>query len=180
MSVRTTAHRALVVFLLTMIVAGGCGDPYAEQRQPTAPPGERPAGPLPQRVEQVPRRAPGSTPEHAARRAAELTMNWTGETAARNYAELARITVGSARATARESAARLPSDPQLSAPGAQSTGTVEAIVVRSAALRTRDLIVVTRESLISDGLRQNRWRITLATAERRTGGWVVSRWQPQP
>ena len=166
--------------LIALIAATGCGaDPYADQppeRRP--PPGEQPAPRIPRHAEAVAPRALASTPEEAARRAAELTTNWTGETAARRYAELTRITVGAARRDARQSAARLPTDPQLA--GTRSTGTIEAIATRDTARGAHRLIVVTHETLSGDDLRERRWRITLATVERRAGGWVVSRWEPQP
>jgi hypothetical protein len=173
-------RRALPLLLAALVIIPvGCGDPYAEpDAQPAPTPGEVPGSPLPKPAEKVKDLA--ATPEQAARRAAELTTNWTGETAASHYADLARFTIGGARRAARESAARLPTDPQLSAPGARNSGTVEAIVPRTGRGRRRDLIVVTRETLTADGLRRQRWRVTLATAEQLRGGWVLSRWEPQP
>ena len=176
----TAASRALVVTLLALAIAGCGADPYAEpEQQPQPPPGEQPSSPLPQQTDRVAREHLAPSPEEVARRAAELTTNWTGETAARRYAELARMSVGAARRDARASAARLPTDPQLA--DARSTGTVEAIASASPRDdRQRRLIVVTRETVVADGLREARWRVTLATAERRAGGWVLSRWEPQP
>lgn len=162
------------------LVAASCGDPYSTRQEPQPSQGEQPAPSLPMRQERVPAAALAPTPEDAARRAADLTINWTGETAARNYARLARITIGAARRSAHESATRLPTDAQLSAPGARSTGVVEAIATRSATARRRDLVVVTHETLSTDGLREARWRVTLAAAERHGRGWVISRWDPQP
>jgi hypothetical protein len=172
-------NRARPVAVLALAVAG-CGDPYADSQKPAPPPGEQPASRLPDPTDRVAVQALAPTPEGAARRAAELATNWTGETAARNYAKLARVTVGAARRSARESAARLPTDSQLSAPGARSSGTVEAIATHSTGARRRQLVVVTRETLVADGVRDERWRVTLATAERRRGGWVIARWEPQP
>ncbi|MDQ4126323.1 MAG: hypothetical protein M3134_12120, partial [Actinomycetota bacterium] len=135
---------------------------------------------LPRREEKVDPQKLAATPEDAARRAAELTTNWTGETAARQYRELARVTVGEARKQALEAAARLQTDPQLSAPGARSTGTVEAFANRGSTVAGQELVVVTRERVAADGLNETRWRVTLATVERRARGWVLSRWEPQP
>ena len=170
----------LTVVLATAAAATGCGDPYADPRQPRPPQGEQPAQPVARPRQQVPSEALARTAEEAARRAAELTTNWTGETAARRYAQFARVSVGEARRSARESAARLPTDSQLAAPGARSSGTVEVIAPRSIGARRRELVVVTRETLVADGLRDERWRVTLATVKRWPGGWVLSRWQPQP
>jgi hypothetical protein len=36
------------------------------------------------------------------------------------------------------------------------------------------------ETISADSIRQSRWRVTVAKAERRHDGWVVSRWEPQP
>jgi hypothetical protein len=52
-------------------------------------------GPRPR--ERIPADAYSPTPEAAARRAAELAGNWTGETVADRYAHLARHTIGEAR-----------------------------------------------------------------------------------
>jgi hypothetical protein len=169
--------------LVTALALAGCADPYdepAREAQPTLPPGEEPAPPLPQRADDVAAQHLAATPAEAARRAAELTSNWTAETVARRYAELARMTVGPARRDARESAARLPTDNRLGASETRSTGTVEAVTTRAASARRHQLIVVTHETLVGDGLRDERWRVTLATVERRSGGWVLSRWEPQP
>jgi type IV secretory pathway VirB10-like protein len=174
--------RATAVLLLAL-AAVGCGDPYAQpdhQPPPQPPPGEQPARKLPSRAEHVDPEELAATPEDAARRAAELTTNWTGGSAARQYRELARVTIGDARRQALEAAARLQTDPQLAAPGARSTATVEAVANRHPSDARRELLVVTRERVSADGLDETRWRVTLATAERRSGGWALSRWEPQP
>lgn len=173
-------RRVVAIALLTTVLTG-CGDPYAgrDDRAPALPEGEQPAHPLPRRDEAVPTRYLAPTPEEAARRAARLATNWTGATAARNYAELSRMTVGDARRSAREAASRLPADPQLGDSSTRSRGTVAAIAARSTAYGRRELIVVTHERLDGDGLHETRWRVTLATAVRRRGGWALSRWEPQ-
>ena len=179
---RLNRRHVAFAFLLAALALAGCGDPYAAPKNSDVPPppGEKPARAVPEQPDHVAREDVAATPEAAARQAAELTTNWTGETAARRYAAFARITVGAARIAARESAARLTTDAQLAAPGARSTGAVEAVATRSVAAARRELIVVTRETLTADGLREQRWRVTLATAERRRRGWVLSRWEPQP
>lgn len=158
--------------VLLALLATGCGaDPYTSAPVPRTVAGELPAPPV---HEPRARSTSAPTPEAAARRAAELTTNWTGTTAAGNYRRLARLTTGHARRDAEAAAARLPTDPQLDS--TQSEGSVKAI-----ARTTRtDLIVVTRETLTGDGLRQTRWRVTLARAERHGDGWLLSRWEPQP
>jgi hypothetical protein len=177
-----TRSRALILMGLAVAVAGCGNDPYAQpdrSHDPEPPPGEQPAPPLPKPIERVSRPHLAPTPEQAARRAAELTTNWTGQTVVRQYAAFARLTVGEARRQARQSAARLPTDPQLAATGSRSTGTVEVVANRTGS-RARRLVIVTYEIVTADGLRDERWRVTLATAERRRDGWVISRWEPQP
>lgn len=157
--------------------AAGCADPYTARAPEQAPvPGELPAPPVPapdERLGRLPK-----LPEAAVRRAVELTTTWTARTAADRYAELATFSTGEARRHAGEAATRLPTDPQLD--GTSSHGRVAAIVSRSASRHRRELLVVTREAVRADGLVERRWRVTLATVERRGSGWAISRWEPQP
>jgi hypothetical protein len=172
--------RARLALALAGTALAGCADPYAPAHEPpertTPAPGELAAPPVRRAPETVARSALSRTPDAVARRAAELTTNWTGETVARRYAELAKFSVGEARRAAKRSAAQLPTDPQVTAPGARSTGTVQAIAHQTA---TR-LIVVTRETLNADGLRETRWRVTLAEVRRQGARWALARWEPQP
>lgn len=46
--------------------------------------------------------------------------------------------------------------------------------------RKRRLIIVTHETVTADPARAARWRVIVAETEHREGGWVVSRWEPQP
>ena len=161
------------------LVAGttGCGDPYATQtHEPAPPPGEQPAKAIaPPRQQGVPE----PTPERAARRAAELAGNWTGSTIEQRYTELARRTTGAARDQAEQTAAAARTDPQLTAGGARSSAIVHAITTRGTGPRRR-LLVVTHETLVTDGMRSVRWRVTLAEASLSGDGWVITRWELQP
>lgn len=157
----------------------GCADPYAgdPSRQTATVAGEVPASPVRQPAERVGKLP--ATPEEAARRAAELTTTWTSRNAARRYAEFSTFTTRAARRQAQDAAARLPTDPGLA--GATSTGRVAAVVARRPSRRgERELLVVTHETVRVDGRVDRRWRVTLACAERRDGGWAISRWEPQP
>lgn len=157
--------------------ATGCADPYATRAPKQAPaPGELPAPPVPAPDERLGRLP--TSPEAAVRRAAKLTTTWTAYTAADRYVQLATFSTGAARRNAREAAARLPTDPHLD--GTSSHGRVAAIIRRSASRRRRELLVVTHETVRADGLVERRWRVTLATIERRSSGWAISRWEPQP
>jgi hypothetical protein len=170
----------VVASLAALVMAtAACGDPYARPKQPP-PHGEQPESRPGKPRDRVSRRQVARTPEGAALRAAALTTNWTGETVARNYEQLARISIGAARRSALDALARLSTDPQMTAPGARSTGTVEAITTRRAAPRERQLLVVTHETVVADGLRDDRWRVTLAAVHRRFDGWAIVSWDPQP
>jgi hypothetical protein len=163
----------LAIALTIAAFAIGCADPYdGTPRTPTMP-GEQPASRIlhPQRPSD-----PAPSPGAAARRAAGFAMNWTSKTVAMNQRRLARLMTGEARTEAEQAAARLPTDPLLTAPGARSAGTVEAITRN----RSGDLLVVTKELVNVGGLTDERFRITLARAKRVTGGWLLSRWARQP
>jgi hypothetical protein len=108
-----------------------------------------------------------------------LAGSWTASSVADNYARLAELSVGEARQDARRSAAQLPTDRQLTAPGSRSATTVEAVTTRGVGAYRR-LIIVTRERLTADGRRTVRWRVTLARAVRTSTGWALDEWQPQP
>ena len=174
--------RKLVTVSALAVTLAGCGDPYADEPRPAQappPPGEEPSRPVPRSADRVSRDAYSPTPEAAARSAAELAGNWTGETIADRYAQLARRSVGSARDAAQRVAAQAGTDPQLTAPGARSIAIVHAVTTHGRG-RSRRLVIVTHETVTAEPVRQARWRVTLATAERRVGGWIVSRWEPQP
>ena len=165
--------------VIAAAAVAACADPYASEApsgRATAVAGEIPAPPVRQAAE--PLIALPASPEAAARRAAELTTTWSSENAARRYAELATIATGPARREAQQTAARLPTDPQLD--GTRSEGHVAAVVTRSARNGEHEMLVITRETVRADGLVDRRWRVTLASVERRDGGWAVSRWEPQP
>lgn len=164
---------------LAAIAAAGCADPYATD--PKEAPPKRPAGEeFSKPVKQAPDRAIASaTPEAAARRAAELAGNWTSATIAARHHEFARNSVGAARDQAQKIAASAVTDPALSKPGAKSIAIVHAATATGTGPRRR-VIVVTHETLVADGLRHARWRVTITEAVRHGDGWTISRWEPQP
>ena len=170
-------RRAITTTAIAATLAG-CADPYT-QTDPRPVQGEQPAKTTQPAQDRVPRSAAARTPEAAARRAAELAGNWTGETISQRYTELGRMTIGEARDSAQQVAAQASTDQQLSAPGARSIAIVHAIATRGTGRRRR-LIVVTHETVTADATRTARWRVTIAEAQRRRNGWVISRWEPQP
>lgn len=177
---RRPLHVAVAGIATTLMLAG-CTDPYAtapeRRRQP--PPGELAAPSVRATPHRIKSRQVADSPHAAARRAAELVGNWTGETVAARYAQLAAFSIGQARAAAQSAAAQLPTDAQLTAPGARGSTTVEAVIARGSG-PTRTLLVVTRDRVEADGHHQTRWRITIAETRSLSGGWALSRWEPQP
>lgn len=158
--------------------AAGCADPYADDDSPRegTVAGEVSARPVPRPTERL--GALPNSPEAAIRRAARLTTTWTSSNAARRYAAFATFAVGAARRQAQEAAARVPTDPQLDR--ASSDGHVAAVVTTAGTRQGREMLVVTRETVRTNGLVERSWRVTLASVEHRDGGWVVVRWEPQP
>jgi hypothetical protein len=174
-----TSRRSVVAACVAVVVAAtGCADPYADEppsRVATVP-GELPAPPVSQPAERL--GVLPTSPEAAARRAAELTTTWTSANVARRHTEFATFATGAARRRAQEAAARLPTDPQLE--GASGEGRVIGVLTRAATRSERELLVVTHEKVRADGLVDERWRVTLASVKRRRRGWAVVRWDPQP
>jgi hypothetical protein len=165
--------------MLIPVALAGCADPYAEVPEKPAAPihGELPAPQVPQN-EPV-STTPAPSPEAAVRRAVELTANWTAETIARQHERFAAASTGAARRDAQRIAAQATTDPQLRAPGAKSIAILHAVVPRGGGAHRR-LLVITHETVVGDGLRQARFRVTLAEAQQVGEGWVLSRWEPQP
>ncbi len=171
---------AVACCLAVAPAALGCADPYTTQPKAATPsqvPGEQPA-PAISRGEPGPTRTFRS-PQAAARHAARLTGTWTGETVADHYRQLARQTTGPARRMAAQAAAQLPTDPQLTAPGARSHTIIQAITTHPRGIR-RDMLLVVRERLHADGLIHDRLRVIKVTAQRHRDGWILSLSQPQP
>ena len=163
--------RGVVLLLPLVVCLAGCADPYAVPR-PSTVAGE-------QAAEHPVRDAPAqdSVPNVAAlvRRAVDLTGNWTGSNVAARYTLLARLSVGDARRQARDAAARIPTDRLLSRPDSRSAVELEGFV-----RHRRTLLVVTRETLHTEGTQSRRYRVTRATIQPARGGWVLKTWEPQP
>lgn len=121
----------------------------------------------------------GETPRAMLALAARLYGNWTSTTAASRLVRLAGVSVGQARAELRQAAAQAQVDRQQQ--GARSRASVQATHIQGKATRRQGL-VVTKELVRAPGLPAQGWRyrVTLATVDRRPQGWVLSRWEPQP
>jgi hypothetical protein len=194
------ASRTTVV--LTALLIAGCApaDPYSDEAASTAtrtqpdaaPSGQAAIAPKAPSSGELPGRAPralldeqtrfpqaGQTPEATLRRAALLYGNWTSASAAARLLQMAAVSVGQAHAELRQAAAQALTDRQQS--GVRSSATIEATSVEDAG-RRRVALVVTRERVWARDLPSTGWRyrVTTATLERRSDGWVISRWAPQP
>ena len=172
--------RVLVLTMTTCLALTGCADPYAEPPSaPSPPPGEEAAPPLRRPPDRLPLDAGAATPEAAVRRAVELTGNWTAQSIARNHERFAALSTGQARRDAQRTAVQATTDPALGAPGARSVAVLHAVVARGSGPHRR-LLVVTHETLVADGVRQARFRVTIAEAQQVGEGWALARWEPQP
>ncbi len=168
--------RAVLVTLPLHTAAAGCADPYTEPRPATPPSvaGELPAERVPPEPVPTTKLAPGA--EAAVRKAVELTGTWTADTIARQHERFAAASTGAARRDAQRTAAQATTDPHLSAPGARSSAVLQAAIPRAGGR----FLVVTHETLVADGLREARYRVTLAEAQKVRDGWVLRRWERQP
>jgi len=173
--------RALLLTMLIALSLAGCADPYAEfapdPRAPVA--GEQPAAPVPAPRDQTPAGTAARSPEAAVRHAVDLTGNWSSETIARQHERFAAASTGQARRDAQRVAAQATTDPQLSGPGARSIAVLHAVVPRGSGPHRR-LLVVTHETVVADGTRTARFRVTIAEAQQVGDGWALARWEPQP
>ncbi|MBV8219982.1 MAG: hypothetical protein JO325_16070 [Solirubrobacterales bacterium] len=133
-----------------------------------------------------PQTARGGTeaPAQAIREFATAYINWNAQTVSGDMHALAARSVGQARAAMTLAATETAGDYELQRGGISNSGTVEAVAPLAGNGRDR-FVVVTRESTAAtnttayQGL-QPAWHLALATVtEQRTGGWVVSGWQPE-
>lgn len=188
-------HRRLIALILSVALAalglGGCGpsNPYSgstptdtlEHGDPRQPAPER-RGARPPLEHSVAPGGASSTPTAALQRYATLYVNWTAQTLVSNLRELASISIGGARASAREAAARTGRDDTLRRAGVTNSGTVVAIARRLGAEDDAWIVVTsetTRGSGAYDGLPRHTPHVTYATVARLHAGWVVKSWQPQ-
>jgi hypothetical protein len=110
-------------------------------------------------------------------------INWSADTVAADMSSLASRSVGQARAAMELAAAQTAQDYELQRGGISNSGTVEAIAPLAG--HHGQYLVVTRElttaanTTVYEGLRPA-WHVALATVARvPSGGWAVSRWQPE-
>jgi hypothetical protein len=136
--------------------------------------------PTPARPERASRGWP--TGAAAVRAFAAAYVNWTATTVASRLRALARESTGQARATLVLQAHEVGADGELRRGRITNAGTVEAVAPLPGA--GRRYVVVTRErtSAADDAAYRGlapEWHVSVATAARIAGGWVVSGWQPE-
>jgi len=114
---------------------------------------------------------------------AEVYINWTAGSIARQLTGLALASVGQARSAMSLAAAETRADAQLRAAGIENSGTVEAVAPLLGG--SGEWVVVTRERTLASasaayaGLAPA-WHVTVAAVARLASGrWVVSGWQPE-
>jgi hypothetical protein len=123
------------------------------------------------------------TPAQALGVFANRYVNWDASDVTARLRELARVSVGQARAAMTQAASGTAADGALRQGGIANSGVVEAIAPVD---RSRDeYVVVTRERTTATGTRAYQglapeWHLALATVTRtRAGLWVLSGWQPE-
>jgi hypothetical protein len=167
---------------------GGCGT--VKTRGPTQPPAVSPVSraeatheyPSPPTRRQLGARG-SRTAIGAVSAFASAYINWDARTVTEDMHALANRSVGQARAAMQLAAAQVRSDYELERGGIANHGTIEALAPLRAG--PNRYVVVTRELTTASattayqGL-QPAWHVAIATVtQQRSGGWVVSGWQPE-
>jgi hypothetical protein len=179
---RTRATAAAALVLAAAGAAAGCGvsDPYNDRAATTATTTAASAVPAaaPASAAAPARTAP--TPDAAIRTVALAWANWTPGTLHAQHRRAIALTTGRAAKLLKTESAQLEDGVVSSPDDLRSQGALEALTLKPGADR-RDAIVVTREKLLGLGpLGSTKdYVVTLATAERRADGWVVTRWERQ-
>jgi hypothetical protein len=191
-------RRFCAAIAITGLLAGcGLANPYASTTQtktrvshPTSTAVDR--DPAPERGGTIPATATRAqhqlalsagqpTRRSALARYAWLYMNWTASDVAARETELAAISLGSARAQARQAAASYRGDSTLLKSDVANTGTVVAIT-KGEGLAAGDWMLVTRETTTGKGDYQGlpaQLHVTYAQLTKTPTGWVISSWAPQ-
>lgn len=181
-----SAKAAIAVSVLSLAaLLAGCTNPDAERTQdspsPSSPqnPGE-PAAPAPASAQAQRPAAVQATAERALSAFAQLYVNWNYRTLSERQGTLARISVGPARLSERQAAARSASDSTLKRGHIYNSGQVVSIA------RERRSpgwwVIVTRER--TGGGAQyaglpTAYHVTRARLAAVGGGYAVEQWLPQ-
>jgi predicted small lipoprotein YifL len=186
--------------LAIALTLAGCGltDPYTSQHAKTTSTSTSTtskstnADPAPERGGTIPNAAQvaqnklvagagTATPQAALERYANLDINWTARTLAGVQDHLSAISVGQARAQARQAAASYGRDRTLQSSQVANTGTVVAIAPGQGPA-AGSWVIVTRETTTGHGDYAGlppTDHVTDAQVQHTHNGWVISSWSPQ-
>jgi type IV pilus biogenesis protein CpaD/CtpE len=177
---------ALVASCLAILALPGCKNPDApianhntpqaqgpaNAGEPTSPAPPSPASQAPTDVQ--------SEPERALAAFAERYANWSYRTLTADQRTLAAISVGAARLTEQQAAARSQADSTIARGRIENRGRVISIA-RNLASGTQ-WVIVTREQTSGnseyEGLGAS-YHVTIAALAAVPGGYAVSQWLPQ-
>lgn len=180
--------QTLTILLITVALApliAGCG--YASQisgpsgkSADLTPLGER-EGTIPASAQPPAPTHPAGTPLQAIQRFVALYANWTYRTLRSHESELATMSVGAARDTALEGAARAERDTTIRRGHLANQGAAVAISPLLAGSPS-DYVVVTKEQTTGDqeyaGVAPA-YHVILAAVQKVSGKWAVSLWLPK-
>jgi hypothetical protein len=176
--------RISLVVLLAAVAIAGCGgsrrtgqrrSPVAQAQasheylSPSAPRAEETRG--------------SSSPSAAIGAFARAYINWGADSVSADLRNLARRSIGQARAAAQLASAETAGDYELKRDGIANNGTVETVAPLPH--HPDQYVVVTREWTTATGTSayqglQPAWHVTVATVSPvGRGQWVVSGWQPE-
>jgi hypothetical protein len=173
---------AMVAVLAAAGVVAGCGvsDPYNDRPATTATATTAAAASAAAPASTAAPAGAAATPDEAIRTVALAWANWTPATLHAQHRRAIALTTGRAAKLLKTESAQLEDGVVSSPDELRSQGKVEALTLRPGTDR-RDAILVTREKLLGLGPlgSEKEYIVTLATAERRTNGWIVTRWERQ-
>jgi hypothetical protein len=121
------------------------------------------------------------TPQAALARYAQLAVNWNWRDIAAVERRLATLSLGAARAQARQAAAHAAADTTLRQQQIRNSGRAVAIAPGQGQAAGR-WVIVTRERTTGQGAYAGlppTLHVSYAQLTRTPAGWVISQWQPQ-
>jgi hypothetical protein len=195
------AHLLPALWLSASVLLGGCGlkNPYspppptpAKTKTTTSstttqlgdPPGERGGTIPPDQTSRQTVLAAGaamSSPRAALARYALLYTNWTAQNVVARQRQLASISLGQARAQARQAAASAARDPLLARSRVANTGQL-VVIGQGHGPAAGQWVLVTSEQTTGTGTFAGlpaTLHMIYAAVTHTAGGWVIFAWNPQ-
>ncbi|HEX4188580.1 MAG TPA: hypothetical protein VHY83_11835 [Solirubrobacteraceae bacterium] len=179
-------QRTALAVCLAALALTGCANPDAPTATDQDPHSRGPANagePAPPPAPSPSSQAPAAvqpTPHGALAAFAARYVNWSYRTLARDQQTLAAISVGAAKLTEQQAAARSQADSTIARSRVQNRGEVISIAGDEAS--SKQWVIVTREqtggSSEYEGLGAS-YHVTLAALAAVPGGYAVSQWSPQ-